>query len=203
MKKLLFSLAVLTMLVASVANAGKWVQKEIKWQFSRVGSPRSGTEIYVRDTTYTVFGGAALDTSAVFSLDGVDFPPVGLLQSVDVSTGSGDPDSLAIAYIVVSQDSAATGTITAGAGVTCIIEGATGEVGTNVNLSAGWAKVDSIIVGNAGAVTTSQVNYGALKNVSEYGPIFPYNSLRLRTIADAHLLPSARIYLRYWDADKP
>jgi hypothetical protein len=201
---MLFALAALAS-VAVPAQAGKWVTKEIKWRLSNQGGPSGATAIWVRDTTHAVFGGAALDTSASFSLDDALLPPfplasphaLGLLATASQKKG---PDSLGVAYVVIQQDSAATGTITAGNGVTMRLDGRVRVTGPAVNNSRGWIVADSLVAASTN-LAADPIVFAVVSSSSPYGPLARFAELRLRTVTDAELLPAARIYLRYYTKD--
>lgn len=208
MKRLLLIAAVLaaSFSFAVLPAQAKWFNEPLGWTISSVGTQFNPTGINVRDTAYTVFGGAAVDTTAIFSLDNA----MPLLRGTIGSsvTGGGavatpaygpyGSDTCVVAYFVIEQDSAATGTITIGSSsATIILEGRAGGFGSAATLAGGWAKADSIVLPATQLATNPTVFY-PLRTIGPYGNILAYATYRIRTLANAGLLPAARAWIRYW-----
>ena len=199
-------LAALFLLLPLQAHAGRWVNREIFWQLSNQGGPLSATQIYIRDTLRTVAGGAALDTTGVFSLSDAWPLPRGLTGStaggVINSIGGSASDTTIAAYFVVAQDSAAAGTITlANTNAAWIMEGQTTTGNITGTLVGNWVKVDSLTITGTTQVAASPCVVYPINSIGKYGSPYAYENLRIRSLTWAALMPAARCFIRYYDPD--
>lgn len=196
-------LAMAVLAVPLMANAGRWVTKEIGWKLSGIGPTGTSTTIWVRDTARVVFGGRSTtaDTTNVFSLNDADVPPRGL-KPVGGATGYTAPtDSLEFAYLVFQTDSSALGTPTIATGgvFTVILQG---QIGAGRDLSpasmtGAWTIADSIVIATGSrAVSVVQI---PLRTNGKWGSLRGYDNFRaFNDATTVGYLPSARCFLRYY-----
>lgn len=195
------------------ADSGEWRTKEIKWMISSVGSPFSGTAIYVRDTTYNVLAVGQADTMGWFTLDDADVPPRGHVApgisqqgAVTASPYSAQNDTTVIGYIVLQPDTSAAVTSTA-TSITVMIDGRGVGTGSVATLARGWVKADSVLLAGgaagAGVITGDESWAFPIRTISPYGNIRRWGQLRARVSAVVGGVFSGQIraYLRYYDAE--
>lgn len=201
--------------LAPYATAGMWVQKEIKWHLTSVGTPTNPTGIYNRDTTYNVVAASQVDTTGEFSLSRADLFPnvhVGAATTVDTSLAG---------FLVFQGDSsvAVGSTISA---MTYEVDGRAQATGASSG-NTGWTQIDSVVVSTIPA--TGQVTDGPtsvciipLRAINALGgiggslltgvnimnepyKIFACEDLRVRLTSVTGVLSACRVFVRYWDND--
>lgn len=204
MKKLPYLAALaLTALLAFPVHA-EWVQKEVQWQLSQQGGPSGTTAIWVRDTAQAILSGDTRDTTGWFSIDEAVPPPRGS-QSVGAQVTAPGNDTTTVAWLVFATDTAVVGTATL-TSMTWIIDGRpTRPNATEVTLSRGWVKADSVLVNGAsaeGLILGNESVAVPIRTISPYGNVQRWAYLRGRqTAATGILSGGVRVYIRYWRPD--
>ncbi len=191
------------------AASAKWVQEEIKWQISSVGTPTDPTGIYVRDTLYNVLAAGQTDTTNEFSLNKATAMPRGVTgpgTGVNLIGATGS-DTTVIGWIIACPDSNVAGTSTLSS-LTMFVDGKAGGFGATTALSMGWVKQDSALVSSAGAngltlhIVGNETVTIPIRTVSPYGFTQRYDQLRARLVTNTGLISGRiRVFIRYWVPD--
>lgn len=187
---------------APVADAGKWVQKEIFW---RKSSYYNANTIWVRDTSKTVLAGEVADTTGDFSLSDAEiwFNHPGAATTVDTAY---------VAYVVLQADSSVRGTESISS-VTVEIDGRAAGFGPTIDLT-NYQQVDSTVVTFVDSDPLNRVLAIPIRAVSGLGGagsngpensqnffyrIMAFETLRVRfSTATGILSGGVRAYIRYW-----
>jgi hypothetical protein len=203
-KRFVWLMLTLFAVVLPVTAQARWVNEELGWLLSSVGTPRNATGIYVRDTTFNVVAAGQTDTTGTFSLNAAApwNPRPGLTTLADTSY---------FAFLVLQSDSTATVANTI-ISLTYEIDGRMGGLGGNVS-HVGWTQVDSTLAKFLNTPTANVVAApiraisgiggapDAENSINFFSRITAFDDLRIRITSVTGLMTSCRAFVRYWVPD--